>query len=1002
LIDNDKDLAIPMQEWENYTNAMNIPAWIVNTHLWEIVFINRLSENFPGNLHSGLNLNDILPFREMDKLKNAISTIGFFVISVEIGEGEKRGHVEMIANKLRGDYAIIAFVLDAYQNGYMESAVSQHQIRADLAEEINQILKLEIGEHKKTQEKLIKAEEYASSIIGSSLNMIVSLDSDLNIKEFNRTAQQILGFSKDDVIGQPVKILFEQRDKLAQIIRKVNREGEFEGEISCLRKSGSGCDVFLSVSQLRSEGGQGMGYVCSMKDITDIIESRKQLAKTEEKYVDLFENASDLIQGLDPNGRILYVNKAWKEALGYNDSEVSVLCFFDLMSKESKDKFVSYFEGITKGRSTKTQIWVLIRKDGSEIQVESKENLKFEADRPHSVRSIMRDVTGAIEADRRAQEQQAKIEAIFDSGDIMFWTVNENTALTSFNKKYRDTIFWLYGVVPELNNDLNKPKKKFASDEYHGFWEGKYREVFETGKRVFFQTKTRDKDGKTYFREVYLSPIWDTRNKTKVKEVAGMGVDITEKKTAERRISEQSAKVSTIFNAANHMIWSVDTNFRFTSYNDFYEKKLAERFDAQIANGINAIDLNEQCSNGSGEIIEKYYSRVLKGEMVQFETVQVDKYKKEHVEEVFLSPIYNEEGVINEIAGIAQTVTFKRTAERKLKDQAAKINAIFDSTAMLIWTVDRNLRIVSYNKVFGIQHFKLLGHEVSIGSDFVSALGSSVNEEGLKELRKYFSDVFKGDKQQFEGVLYGKDGKKRWMETFLNPIYLEDDRVKEISCLSYEITEKKIIEEQMLESIHEKEILLQEVHHRVKNNLQVISSILNLQSSYVKDENSLNILRESQNRIKSMSFIHESLYQTRDFSRIEFSDYILSLSNNLIHSYSIDIGKIALKTKFEKVFLSLDQAIPCGLIVNELVSNALKYAFPQGTFGEITLTIRDSEKIIEIEIGDNGIGLPDGLEVSNSDSLGLQLVYTLIDQLDATIDVTSQDGTKYLITFEKQ
>jgi len=240
------------------------------------------------------------------------------------------------------------------------------------------------------------------------------------------------------------------------------------------------------------------------------------------------------------------------------------------------------------------------------------------------------------------------------------------------------------------------------------------------------------------------------------------------------------------------------------------------------------------------------------------------------------------------------------------------------------------------------------------------------------------------------------------METFFNPIYREDGEIKEISCLSYEITDKKEIQEQMLESIREKEVLLQEVHHRVKNNLQVISSILNLQSSYVKDENSLNILRESQNRIKSMSFIHESLYQTRDFSRIEFSDYIHSLSSSLIHSYSLGTGRVSLNTDFEKVFLSLDQAIPCGLIVNELVSNALKYAFPDNAPGEIFMVLKEKKGKIELRISDDGIGLPESLDVENSDTLGLQLVYTLIDQLDANISVTSKKGTKYLITFEKQ
>jgi two-component sensor histidine kinase len=206
----------------------------------------------------------------------------------------------------------------------------------------------------------------------------------------------------------------------------------------------------------------------------------------------------------------------------------------------------------------------------------------------------------------------------------------------------------------------------------------------------------------------------------------------------------------------------------------------------------------------------------------------------------------------------------------------------------------------------------------------------------------------------------------------------------------------------MRESIREKEILLQEVHHRVKNNLQVISSILNLQSSFVKDKNSLNILRESQNRIKSMSFIHESLYHTKDFSRIDFSDYLLSLTNNLIHSYSLERGRIRLKTDLTTIYLSLDQAIPCGLIVNELISNALKYAFTESTDGEIFVGIKEQNNQMLLTIADNGIGMPKDFDVENSNTLGLQLVHTLAEQLDARIELHTQKGTKYLITFDKQ
>ena len=195
-------------------------------------------------------------------------------------------------------------------------------------------------------------------------------------------------------------------------------------------------------------------------------------------------------------------------------------------------------------------------------------------------------------------------------------------------------------------------------------------------------------------------------------------------------------------------------------------------------------------------------------------------------------------------------------------------------------------------------------------------------------------------------------------------------------------------------------MLLKEVHHRVKNNLQVISSILNLQSSYVTDESTKTILKESQNRIKSMSFIHENLYQKDKFSSIDFSDYIFNLSNNLVHSYHIFDNLVEIKYEMDSVNLSLDQAIPCGLIVNELVSNALKYAFPNREKGELTIRLKSENKQIELMIGDNGIGLPKDFDIQNSETLGLQLVLTLIDQLDARVDIQRDGGTKYFITFE--
>jgi two-component sensor histidine kinase len=216
------------------------------------------------------------------------------------------------------------------------------------------------------------------------------------------------------------------------------------------------------------------------------------------------------------------------------------------------------------------------------------------------------------------------------------------------------------------------------------------------------------------------------------------------------------------------------------------------------------------------------------------------------------------------------------------------------------------------------------------------------------------------------------------------------------------VTDTVEYEKKLIESVKEKEVLLKEVHHRVKNNLQVINSILNLQSSYVKDEETLQIIIESQNRIRSMSFIHESLYQTKDFTHISFDNYITTLIKNLVQSYEVRANQIELDLVIEKVDLALDQAIPCGLILNELITNALKYAYPDGEKGVISIKVNSKGSDIQMSVKDYGVGLPKGLNIAESDSLGLSLVDTLVSQLEGECTVKTDNGTEFLIIFAKQ
>lgn len=221
--------------------------------------------------------------------------------------------------------------------------------------------------------------------------------------------------------------------------------------------------------------------------------------------------------------------------------------------------------------------------------------------------------------------------------------------------------------------------------------------------------------------------------------------------------------------------------------------------------------------------------------------------------------------------------------------------------------------------------------------------------------------------------------------------------------------ERKRVEEQLNASLKEKEVLLKEIHHRVKNNMQVISSLLNLQSVRIKNQDILEMFKESQDRIRSMSLIHERLYQSEDLARIDFSHYIKNLSKHLFQSYRIDPEAVVLQTDVRDVSLDINKAIPCGLIINELISNSLKYAFPQVKKadkkkmkkGEIDIQLTSENGKVSLLVKDNGIGLPEDLDIETAHSFGLQLVTTLVNQLNGSIEIKRKPGATFKITFDK-
>ncbi|MBI5591519.1 MAG: hypothetical protein HY881_13660 [Deltaproteobacteria bacterium] len=219
-----------------------------------------------------------------------------------------------------------------------------------------------------------------------------------------------------------------------------------------------------------------------------------------------------------------------------------------------------------------------------------------------------------------------------------------------------------------------------------------------------------------------------------------------------------------------------------------------------------------------------------------------------------------------------------------------------------------------------------------------------------------------------------------------------------------EMEERGKAEAQIKRSLKEKEALLKEIHHRVKNNLQIIQSMLNLQLPQIKDEKAIALFKESQNRVYSMALIHEKLYQSESLAKIDFHEYIKSLTSYLFISYGATARAIRPRIRIEDISLDVDTTIPCALIINELVSNSLKHAFPASRraeeTGEITIGLRrDTGDGFLLAVGDNGVGLPEGFEIESSDSLGLKLVNVLVKQLAGTILIGEGRGAEFTISF---
>lgn len=345
-----------------------------------------------------------------------------------------------------------------------------------------------------------------------------------------------------------------------------------------------------------------------------------------------------------------------------------------------------------------------------------------------------------------------------------------------------------------------------------------------------------------------------------------------------------------------------------------------------------------------------------------------------------------------------------KMSEKALIKSANISRQIAENIHLGIWLIDKDDCIAYVNPCLA----EMLGCTVEEIEG--KNLFEFIRNNNTENYRENLDNYKQGKKGQHHFKLLRKDGKRIYALLRISPIIDDDGNCKCAIASVQDITERNMMEEKLNESIKEKEALLREIHHRVKNNMQIIYSLLNLQSRNIKNKKALDVLEQCQNRVRSMALIHERLYQSNDLSKIEFGDYIRKLVFSLFHSYGVRPNSIKINIGVENVFLDINTAIPCGLIVNELVSNSLKHAFPNSRIKSkkrhvrneiyINLHLNISDKYT-LMISDNGVGFPKDFNFQKTKSLGLQLVNTLVEQLEGRIRLDSKKGAAFKITFKE-
>ncbi len=890
----------------------------------------------------------------------------------------------------------------------------------------------DITQRKKSETALKKSERLLADMFDFLPDATFAIDHEGKVIAWNRALEEMTGYLKEDMLGKgdyeyAIPWYGIRRPILIDLIG--DEGSEYVGKYDFIDKEGQtlkaevfvpslyggrGAYVWVKASKLLDHEGKMYGAIESVRDITDRKDAENRLKRSEQRFRAVAESAVDGIVTTDQNGEILFYNESLGRIFGYSRDELIGANLTILMPDRLKDDYLKglkiYKESGEHRRLGKTLKTRGLRKDGTEFSFEMSLSAWRSGGR-NFFTSIIRDITERKKAEEALKKSERLLADMFDFLPDATFAIDHEGKVIAWNR-----------ALEEMTGYLKEDMLGKGDYEYAIPWYGEKRPILidligDEGSEYVGKYDFIDKEGQTLKAEVFVPSLYGGRgayvwvkasklldHKGRMYGAIESVRDITDRKDAENRLKRSEQRFRAVAESAVDGIVTTDQNGNIILFNKSlteifgYEKKeimrksltilMPDRFRKNYLN-----ELNNFKRSGQHRLIGR--------------TVVTTGLKKDDTEfpfEMSLSAWKSEDKIY--FTSIIRDITERKKAENALKNSESFLNSIIDQSPHPMWISDSEGYLIRINQacldLLDITREEVMGSYNIFKDDIVEEQGYMPLIRGVFEEGRTVNFELVYDSKQLKHLAL-KNYVHIILDVTIFPIKDAQGRVTNAVIQHRNITEIKKAEIRIKKSLEEKEILLKEIHHRVKNNLQIVSSVLDLQGSYVKtDPTAVNVLKESQNRVFSMALIHEMLYQSKDLNKINFDDYIKSLISHLFHSYRLKIP-IDSVIDVKDVSLNIETAVPCGLIISELVSNSLKYAFDDEKSGEIRISLKSKDNEYELIISDNGVGFPENLDYKNIKlSLGLQLVNSLVNQLDGSMELDRSQGTRYTIKFKEQ